>query len=142
MVTHGKLLPFCGLPPSTPGYSTAITHPGHYPLPLQTLKTSFPASEHPTCHPGCHIPLYQHPHEEGTRACEEILNTWPSQDPPTKELCHLIHTILSIIASRSVDPTTYNYRVQLWVHAWPLPMQKFSWANLSKISSPLNPCNP
>ena len=35
------------------------------------------------------------PHEEGTRACEEILDTRPSQDPPTKELCHLIHTILS-----------------------------------------------
>ena len=36
------------------------------------------------------------PHEEGTRGCEEILYTRPSQDhPPTKELCHLIHTILS-----------------------------------------------
>ena len=24
------------------------------------------------------------PHEEGTRACEEILDTWPSQDPPQR----------------------------------------------------------
>ena len=29
-------------------------------------------------------------HEEGTRAYEDILNTRPSQDPPTKDLCHLI----------------------------------------------------
>ena len=50
------------------------------------------------------------PHKEGIKACEDLLNTRSIPIPPTKDLCHLIHTILT------TNNFTFNGSHYLQIH--------------------------